>query len=72
MIRRNEEVKNNDTKKTQISETQWINCDLRYFDFRVLGRFNVIMADPSWDIHMLLPYGTLMDKEMLNLRVDLL
>jgi mRNA (2'-O-methyladenosine-N6-)-methyltransferase len=30
------------------------------------------MADPPWDIHMLLPYGTLKDKEMLNLRVDLL
>jgi mRNA (2'-O-methyladenosine-N6-)-methyltransferase len=48
--------------KTQISETQWINCDLRYFDFRVLGKFNIIMADPPWDIHMLLPYGTLKDK----------
>lgn len=30
------------------------------------------MADPPWDIHMQLPYGTLKDKEMLNLRVDLL
>jgi mRNA (2'-O-methyladenosine-N6-)-methyltransferase len=30
------------------------------------------MADPPWDIHMLLPDGTLKDKEMLNLRVDLL
>ena len=30
------------------------------------------MADPPWDIHMSLPYGTMKDKEMLNLRVDLL
>ncbi|KAM3139893.1 hypothetical protein pb186bvf_007924 [Paramecium bursaria] len=51
---------------------QWINCDLRIFDFRVLGKFDVIMADPPWDIHMNLPYGTLKDKEMKALRVDLL
>jgi mRNA (2'-O-methyladenosine-N6-)-methyltransferase len=30
------------------------------------------MADPPWDIHMSLPYGTLKDKELLNLRVDIL
>jgi mRNA (2'-O-methyladenosine-N6-)-methyltransferase len=32
----------------------------------------VVMLDPPWDIHMNLPYGTLKDKEMKNLRVDLL
>jgi len=31
---------------------QWINSDLRYFDFRVLGKFDVLMCDPPWDIHM--------------------
>lgn len=31
---------------------QWINCDLRDFDFTVLGECNVIMLDPPWDIHM--------------------
>ena len=31
---------------------QWINCDVRKFDFSVLGKFTVIMADPPWDIHM--------------------
>ena len=51
---------------------QWIHCDLSIFDFRVLGKFDVIMADPPWDIHMNLPYGTLKDKEMKALRVDLL
>ena len=30
------------------------------------------MADPPWDIHMNLPYETMKDKDMLNLRVDLL
>ena len=45
---------------------------MRLFDFTVLGKFDAVMADPQWDIHMNLPYGTLKDKEMLNLRVDLL
>ena len=31
---------------------QWINCDVRKFDYSVLGKFHVIMADPPWDIHM--------------------
>jgi len=31
---------------------QWVNADIRYFDFRVLGKFEVIMLDPPWDIHM--------------------
>ena len=31
---------------------QWLNCDLRRFDYSVLGKFHVIMADPPWDIHM--------------------
>lgn len=45
---------------------------MRTFNFTVLGKFDVVMADPPWDIHMNLPYGTMKDKEMLNLRVDLL
>jgi mRNA (2'-O-methyladenosine-N6-)-methyltransferase len=35
----------------------------------VLGKFPVIMADPPWDIHMELPYGTMSDEEMLNLPI---
>jgi N6-adenosine-specific RNA methylase IME4 len=31
---------------------QWINCDVRRFDYSILGKFHVIMADPPWDIHM--------------------
>nr|VWO97305.1 Zn(2)-C6 fungal-type domain-containing protein [Ganoderma boninense] len=34
------------------------------FDYSVLGKFHVIMADPPWDIHMSLPYGTMTDDEM--------
>lgn len=55
-----------------VPSPQWINCDLRHFDFTILGKVGVVMLDPPWDIHMNLPYGTLKDKEMKNLRVDLL
>ncbi|KAL4081956.1 MT-A70-domain-containing protein [Scleroderma yunnanense] len=51
-------------KGTQVLPPQWINCDLRHFDYSVLGKFHVIMADPPWDIHMSLPYGTMTDDEM--------
>lgn len=48
---------------------QWINCDIRYLDLSVLGKFSVIMADPPWDIHMELPYGTMTDEEMKSMRI---
>jgi mRNA (2'-O-methyladenosine-N6-)-methyltransferase len=54
----------------EVLDSQWVNCDIRYFDFKILGKFDVIMADPPWDIHMDLPYGTLSDEEMKNLRVQ--
>ncbi|KIJ70592.1 hypothetical protein HYDPIDRAFT_105327 [Hydnomerulius pinastri MD-312] len=53
-----------DGKDMQMLPPQWINCDLRRFDYSVLGKFHVIMADPPWDIHMSLPYGTMTDDEM--------
>ncbi|RXW25146.1 hypothetical protein EST38_g663 [Candolleomyces aberdarensis] len=51
-------------KLTKLLPPQWVNCDLRRFDYSVLGKFHVIMADPPWDIHMSLPYGTMTDDEM--------
>ncbi|KAH9381497.1 hypothetical protein HPB48_005528 [Haemaphysalis longicornis] len=48
---------------------EWIQCDLRYFDMSILGKFSVVMADPPWDIHMELPYGTMSDDEMRQLNV---
>lgn len=36
----------------------------------ILGKFSVIMADPPWDIHMELPYGTMADEEMRALRIQ--
>ena len=38
----------------------------------VLGKFTIVMADPPWDIHMELPYGTMGDDEMRNLNVKAL
>ncbi|KAH9482591.1 N6-adenosine-methyltransferase subunit METTL3 [Psilocybe cubensis] len=51
---------------------QWINCDLRTFDYSTLGKFHVIMADPPWDIHMSLPYGTMNDDEMRKMPIPML
>ena len=36
------------------------------------GKFAVIMADPPWDIHMELPYGTMSDDEMRQLGIPTL
>lgn len=32
----------------------------------------MVMADPPWDIHMELPYGTLTDDEMRKLNIPIL
>eukprot|EP00438_Fugacium_kawagutii_P026870 Skav221166 [mRNA] locus=scaffold85:363226:369408:+ [translate_table: standard] len=49
---------------------QWIHCDLRTFPLSIFkGLISVVMADPPWDIHMELPYGTLTDEEVKNLNV---
>lgn len=58
--------------RTKLTPAQWINCDMRYFDMSVLGKFAVIMADPPWDIHMELPYGTMGDDEMRQLNIPVL
>ncbi|KAK1338840.1 hypothetical protein QTO34_019499 [Cnephaeus nilssonii] len=51
---------------------EWICCDIRYLDVSILGKFAVVMADPPWDIHMELPYGTLTDDEMRRLNIPVL
>ena len=52
--------------------SQFVNCDIRTFPMQVLGKFPVIMADPPWDIHMELPYGTMSDDEMRRMNVQVL
>jgi mRNA (2'-O-methyladenosine-N6-)-methyltransferase len=52
-----------------LEEPQWIRCDIRSFDFSILGKFGVIMTDPPWEIHQDLPYGTMGDHELLNMGV---
>eukprot|EP01116_Phalansterium_solitarium_P011221 TRINITY_DN26841_c0_g1_i2.p1 TRINITY_DN26841_c0_g1~~TRINITY_DN26841_c0_g1_i2.p1 ORF type:complete len:556 (+),score=38.27 TRINITY_DN26841_c0_g1_i2:66-1733(+) len=51
---------------------QWMNCDIRTLDMKILGKFSVIMADPPWDIHMSLPYGTMSDDEMRKMDIGCL
>lgn len=58
--------------KTVLYPPQWIQCDLRFFDMSLLGKFSVVMADPPWDIHMELPYGTMSDDEMRKLNIPAL
>lgn len=60
------------TVEVTLYPPQWIQCDLRYLDMTILGKFAVIMADPPWDIHMELPYGTMSDDEMRQLGVPAL
>jgi len=49
---------------------QWVHCDMRKFPLGIFkGLISVVMADPPWDIHMELPYGTLTDDEVRNLRL---
>ncbi|BGP42735.1 methyltransferase [Rhodotorula kratochvilovae] len=48
---------------------QWINADLRELDISVLGKYDVVVADPPWAIHQELPYGTLTDAEMMQMPV---
>lgn len=56
----------------QIVPAQWIKCDVRKFDFNILGKFSAVIADPAWNIHMNLPYGTCNDNELLQLPFDIL
>lgn len=58
-----------DGTKPILFPPQWIQSDLRFFDMTILGKFSVIMADPPWDIHMELPYGTMSDDEMRHLNI---
>jgi len=55
--------------EVQMFPPQWIQCDLRCFDMTTLGKCAVVMADPPWDIHMELPYGTMEDNEMRRLDI---
>ncbi|XP_069489989.1 N6-adenosine-methyltransferase catalytic subunit isoform X2 [Ambystoma mexicanum] len=61
-----------DTSVDRLFPPQWIRCDIRYLDASILGKFAVVMADPPWDIHMELPYGTLTDEEMRKLQIPVL
>ncbi|XP_034020438.1 N6-adenosine-methyltransferase subunit METTL3 [Thalassophryne amazonica] len=61
-----------DSNVGKLFPAQWICCDIRYLDVSILGKFAVVMADPPWDIHMELPYGTLTDDELRKLNIPIL
>ncbi|MEQ2207765.1 N6-adenosine-methyltransferase subunit mettl3, partial [Xenoophorus captivus] len=61
-----------DSNEGKLFPSQWICCDIRFLDMSILGKFSVVMADPPWDIHMELPYGTLTDDEMRKLSIPAL
>lgn len=61
-----------DSNVGKLFPSQWICCDIRFLDVSILGKFAVVMADPPWDIHMELPYGTLTDDEMRKLNIPTL
>ncbi len=51
------------------NSTQWLNMDARSMTPSILGSFPLILADPPWDIHMSLPYGTLSDDDCRSLTI---
>ncbi|XP_068611889.1 N6-adenosine-methyltransferase subunit METTL3 [Brachionichthys hirsutus] len=61
-----------DSNVGKLFPSQWVCCDIRFLDVSILGKFAVVMADPPWDIHMELPYGTLTDDEMRKLNIPVL
>ncbi len=71
-IPRPAKLKQSTLPRSKLNPQQWVQCDLRTFDMSVLGKFAVIMADPPWDIHMELPYGTMSDDEMRQLNIPAL
>ena len=52
-----------------IPDAQWISCDVRAFDLRLLGSFGVVLLDPPWPIGIDLPYDTMSDREMRDLAI---
>lgn len=63
---------NTGDKRTTLYPPQWVQCDVRNLNMKILGKFAVLMADPPWDIHMELPYGTMSDDEMRQLDIPCL
>lgn len=55
-------------KNTKNINNPQINADVRSLNFKIFHNLvDVVMADPPWNIHMELPYGTLQDHEMRSL-----
>ncbi|KIZ04222.1 n6-adenosine-methyltransferase ime4 [Monoraphidium neglectum] len=55
-----------------LDRPQWVTADVRHFDLTTLGKFQVIMADPPWEINQELPYGLMSDNEMRTMNLGAL
>lgn len=62
--RQRSETQVNEEETSELLPAQWIDADLKDFDYSILGKFDIIVADPPWDIHMSLPYGTMSDDDL--------
>jgi mRNA (2'-O-methyladenosine-N6-)-methyltransferase len=71
--RRAREQRNPSDKKTRLPQmnvettypAQWIETDVRNFDFSVIGKFNVVMINPSFDSSKALNYTRKLDIDSL-------
>ncbi|KAF8247531.1 MT-A70-domain-containing protein, partial [Wilcoxina mikolae CBS 423.85] len=49
---------------------QWINTDISVLPMKVLGKFDVVLIDPPWPIHMKLPYHQMTDQDIMSLPIQ--
>lgn len=55
---------------TPLYPAQLLSADLKLFDLTVLGKFDVIVQDSAFDIHMSLPYGTMTDADIRAMPIE--
>ncbi|OQR95628.1 mRNA (2'-O-methyladenosine-N6-)-methyltransferase [Thraustotheca clavata] len=53
-----------------VSDGVGISCDVTTFDFKSLGKFDIIVMDPPWDIQMKLDYPTMSDESISALPIQ--
>ncbi|CAO1629746.1 unnamed protein product [Parajaminaea phylloscopi] len=58
-----------DASTATVYPPQLLNADLKTFDLTVLGKFDVIVQDSAFDIHMSLPYGTVTDNDIRSMPI---
>eukprot|EP00049_Salpingoeca_infusionum_P025329 m.18638 g.18638 ORF g.18638 m.18638 type:complete len:346 (+) comp7922_c0_seq3:121-1158(+) len=60
-------------RKDTRAQSQWIQCDVTRFDFSSLGMFfDVVVADPPWQIKTQMAYGLMADTSISKLPMECL